>query len=427
MQLGLIIVSITDSCLRNSGFILAYNYSMAGDNKQQLIIEINRQAPALWDISTDLFNNPETGFKEFKACKLLTHTLAVAGFSVELGVGGLETSFRARLGSATGPKIAILAEYDALVGLGHACGHNLIAAAAVGAAMGLAALTCRPAGEIQVIGTPAEEGGGGKIILAKAGIFDGVDAAMMFHPASKNMVLRKSLASSRLKLEFFGKASHAAAAPEEGINALDAVLLTFNNINALRSTFELYDRVAGIIAHGGEAYNIIPAYTSADFSIRAVNARRRDELIGKVINCAQAGAIATGCQLKHSVKPGYRDISPNTVLARLFTANVERLGRVIVEPAANERMGSTDMGDISHMLPAIHPYLAIAPENIAGHTVEFKEYCISEAGKSAMLDAAKAMAMTVIDLLTDPQLFVEAKNELEGRINPSLGIYQSGN
>ncbi len=385
---------------------------MLTEHKKQIIAEIDRQSEKLWEISTSIFNEPEIAFKEYKACNLLSETLQSAGYFIETGIGGLDTSFRATFGDDSGPRIAILAEYDALIGLGHACGHNLIAAAAIGAGMGLATVYPKPAGQIQVIGTPAEEGDGGKILLAKAGVFNDVDAAMMFHPASKNMVLRRSLACSELKLEFFGKASHAAAAPEEGINALDALILTYNNINAMRPTFGPKDRVAGIITNGGEASNIIPAYTSADFSIRALSAKRRDVLVEKVIEWAQAGAQAVGCQLKFTVTPGYKEIIPNRILAGLFKTNVELLGRVVIEPDLNERMGSTDMGDVSHIVPAIHPYLAIAPANLAGHTVEFKEYCISDAGKAGMLDAAKALAMTAVDLLSNPNLIVKAKEEL---------------
>jgi amidohydrolase len=383
----------------------------------QIIAEIDRLANKLWEISTTLFNHPETGFKEYNACKILTDALEAAGFMVERGIGGLETAFRATYGENARPKIAILAEYDALVGLGHACGHNLIAAAAVGTGMALSALTPKIPGQIQVIGTPAEEGGGGKIILAKAGIFDDIDAAMMFHPASKNMVLRRSLADTELKIEFIGKASHAAAAPEEGINALDAMILTFNNINAFRQTMGPKDRIAGIITHGGERSNIVPAYTAAEFSIRALSSLRRDLLVEKVIACAQAGSQAVGCELKYTITPGYREIIPNKVLANLFTTHLEQLGRVVVLPDLNERMGSTDMGDISHLVPAIHPYLAIAPEKVAGHTVEFREYSISASGKSAMLDAAKAMAMTATDLVNKPRLLVKARKELISSLN----------
>jgi metal-dependent amidase/aminoacylase/carboxypeptidase family protein len=213
-------------------------------------------------------------------------------------------------------------------------------------------------------------------------------------------------------MEFFGKASHAAAAPEEGINALDALILTFNNINALRASLLPKDVIAGIILKGGEAANIIPAYTCADFSIRSLTSQRRDEIIERVKACAQAGAQAVGCQLKLTLSPGYKDMLPNHIIADLFSTNLEAVGRQVVEPNPFERMGSTDMGDVSQIIPAIHAYLAIAPENIAGHTLEFKEYCNSEAGKSAMLDAAKAMAMTVVDLLTEPSLVQKAKEEL---------------
>ena len=389
---------------------------MADDNKKQVQKAIAQLSQKLWDISTTLFNDPELAFHENHASKLLGETLAEVGYKIETGIAGLDTAFRATFGDNPNPRIAILAEYDALVGLGHACGHNLIAAAAVGAGLALAAIQPGLPGQILVIGTPAEEGGGGKILLIKAGIFDDVDAAMMFHPASKNLVLRPSLASSKIKLEFFGKASHAAAAPEEGINALDALILTFNNIHALRPTLGPKDRISGVITNGGEAANIIPAYSSADFSIRSLNARRRDSLVEKVIACAHAGAQATGCRLKFKLTPGYKEITPNHVLAGLFKSNLESLGRIVVDPDPNERMGSTDMGDVSHVVPSIHPYLAIAPENIAGHTLEFKQFCISEAGKAAMLDAAKALAMTAVDLLVEPDLLNKARQELTSAI-----------
>ncbi len=385
---------------------------MSTNYKQQIINEIDAHAGQLWEVSTAVFNQPETAFKEYKACTILTKTLAEAGYKVDTGIGGLETAFRASMGKHSGPKIAILAEYDALVGLGHACGHNLIATAAVGAAIGLASISAKLKGQIQIIGTPAEEGGGGKVILAKAGVFDGIDAAMMFHPASKNMVLRRSLADVEVKIEFYGKASHAAAAPEEGINALDAMILTFNNINAFRQTMGLKDRIAGIITRGGERANIVPAYSAAEFSIRSLTSARRDKLVEKVLTCAQAAAQAVGCKFNYQITPGYREIIPNKVMAGLFASNLEQLGRKVVVPDLNERMGSTDMGDISHLVPAIHPYLAIAPEKVAGHTVEFREYSISEAGKSAMLDAAKAMAMTTVDLLSNPQYLKAARKEL---------------
>jgi amidohydrolase len=386
------------------------------DHKKFIISEIDKQSDHLWNISTTLFNEPEIALKEYKACILLCDFLERASYTIEKGLGGLETAFRASFGVPTGPTVAILAEYDALPGLGHACGHNLIASAAMGAGMALAAINPPLPGRIQVIGTPAEEGVGGKIILAQAGVFKSVDAALMFHPATKNMVLRPSLACSDLKVEFHGKASHAAAAPGEGINALDAMILTFNNINALRSTLGPKDRIAGIITQGGEAANIIPAYCVAEYSIRSFTTKRRDILVDKVIACAQAGSQAVGCRLEYQVTPGYQEIIPNRILADLFKSNLESLGRIVVDPDPNERMGSTDMGDVSHLVPSIHPYLAIAPQTVAGHTLEFKQYCISDAGRSAMLDAAKAIAMTTVDLLTNPDLFQQAKIELSSTL-----------
>lgn len=387
------------------------------DLKKLVIDHIDQAEDKLWQISRTLHENPELGFREYKACELLTTFLAELGYSVDHTIGGLETAFRARLGSDDTPAIAILAEYDALPVLGHACGHNLIAASAVGAALGLSEVIKHLRGQVQIIGTPAEEGGGGKIILAKAGVFNNLDAAMMFHPAGKNMTLRGSLASSRLSVEFFGKASHAAAAPEEGINALDALLLTFNNINALRARLTARDRVAGIITHGGEASNIIPHYTAAQFSIRSHSIRRRDTLVKEVIACAQAGAKAIGCRLKYKSSPGYAEIIPNRIIGGLFDSNLSTLGRTVVPPDPLERMGSTDMGDVSHLVPSIHAYLAIAPETVAGHTEEFKAYSISEQGKAGMLDAAKALAMTAIDLLNNPSLLIQARQELDSNFS----------
>jgi amidohydrolase len=393
---------------------------MTSVSKQKIIEYIDSQSEKLWGISNTLFREPEIAFKEYKASQILSETLESGGYKVELGIGGLETAFRAIYGHGQSHRIAILAEYDALVGLGHACGHNLIASAAVGAGLALASLQDQLNGQIQVIGTPAEEGGGGKILLIKAGLFISVDAAMMFHPADRNMVLRRSLASSRVKIDFFGKASHAAAAPEEGINALDAMILTFNNINAIRQTFAPKDRVAGVILDGGEVANIIPAHTSADFSIRSLSASRRDMLVEKVIACAQSAALSIGCRLEFQITPGYKQMLPNKTIAAVFSTNLEQLGRQVELPDINERMGSTDMGDISHIVPSIHPYLAIAPERTAGHTLEFKEYCHSDSGKLAMLDAAKALAMTAIDLLEDPGLLSKAREELSVELKSNL-------
>ena len=246
--------------------------------KQQVGERVDALQNDLWEIVSELYANPEVAFKEYQSSELLSRFLEKYGFKVKQEVGILETAFQAtRSGREDWPVVAFLAEYDALPGIGHACGHNLIAAAALGAGIGTASILDQLSGQIRVIGTPAEEGGGGKRIMVDAGVFEDVDTAMMFHPASKNMVFRGSLASMRFQLEFFGKTAHAAASPQEGVNALDAMILTFNNINALRQHFDLKDRIAGIITHGGDAANIIPGYTSAEFSVRGKNEDRREE------------------------------------------------------------------------------------------------------------------------------------------------------
>jgi amidohydrolase len=384
------------------------------ETKIQIANRIDALEGDLWQLVLSLYQNPELAFNEFKSVEFIKSYLEQHGFIIEDKAGGLETAFQAISDrNGAGPVIAVLAEYDALPEIGHACGHNLIAAAAVGAGVGLQAVLNDVPGQIRVIGTPAEERGGGKRLMVDAGVFNDIDAAMMFHPASKNIVFRGSLASMRFKLEFLGKTAHAAASPQEGINALDAMLLTFNNINAIRQHFEIKDRIAGIITHGGDAANIIPGYTSAEFSVRGETEKRRSEVLQKLINCAEAAAQATGCEIKYEAMPGYTEIVPNRVIGNLFVDNLTSLGREVVEPEPFEPMGSTDMGNVSKVVPAIHPYLETVSQDIAGHTVEFREICMSEDGKSAMLDAAKAMAMTMLDLFLNPRLIQEARAELE--------------
>ncbi|MBI3740167.1 MAG: M20 family metallopeptidase [Chloroflexi bacterium] len=365
-------------------------------------------------VSTTLHGNPELAFKEFKSAALLCDTMEKHGLKIQRGIAELETAFRGETrGAHSSPTIAILAEYDALPDIGHACGHNLIGTAAIAAGIALQRVVKDLPGRVIVMGTPAEEGGGGKLILLERGAFKDVDAAMMFHPASRTMTTRGSLASTRLKIEFIGKASHAAAAPEDGINALEAVILTFNNVNALRLHLKSDARVHGIITNGGSAANIIPEYAAATFSVRAASQKYARQVLDRVVACAQAAATATGAELKFSTKPGYSEIIPNPTMARVFAENLRALGIEVNEPRANERMGSTDMGNVSQTIPAIHPYLAITPNGIAGHTVAFRDAAISPAGMQGMLDAAKAMAMTAIDLLREPALLQNAKAELK--------------
>jgi len=364
--------------------------------------------------SHDIHAHPELLFQEHRASARLADELERGGLGVTRGVGGLATAFRAVLdGGEPGPTLAILAEYDALPGIGHACGHNIIASSALGAGLALARSGQRFPGRIAVIGTPAEEGGGGKILLAEAGVFDDVDASFMLHPSRSDMVRRSSLASSRIELVFHGKASHAAGAPDLGINALEAVIQTFVGVNARRLQMRADARVHGIITHGGDAVNVIPARASARFSVRARDRAYQRRLVTMLRQAAEAGAVSTGARLEWKETRGYDNTVPNPTIADVMARNMVAVGRTVVEPAPNERMGSTDMGDISQILPAVHAYVAIVPDSIANHTVEFAVAAASPAGDAAVLDGAVMLAMTAADLLADPGLLAQAKGEFD--------------
>jgi amidohydrolase len=384
--------------------------------KAEIWREIDRLSEDLWDLALRIHANPELGFEEYKASAWLAEALEKGGFRVERGAGGLPTAFRAvHPAEKPGPRIAILAEYDALPELGHACGHNLIAAIAVGAALGLAPFKARLPGALLVIGTPAEEGGGGKIKLIQAGLFRDVDAAMMVHPADQTVVDRGSLAITEVKIEFHGKAAHASSEPEKGINALDAVIQTFVALNALRQHIREGSRFHGIITHGGVKPNIVPEYAAALFYVRAPENTYRDELVEKLRKCAEGAALATGARLVFTkVGHEYKAIRPNKTLARVFGRYLGELGYPPEEPKGG--MGSTDMGDVSWEVPAIHPYIRICAGEIPGHSREFAEAARSEAAKAAMIAAAKAMAATCWELWTDPELFREVQEEFrQGR------------
>lgn len=390
--------------------------------KRRAISAIEARRAELIELSSAIHTHPELAFQEHQSAALLCDKLAARGFTVQRGAGGLETAFRAEAcGASDGPTVAFLAEYDALPEIGHACGHNIIGAAAIAAGIGVQAVLDQLPGRVVVIGTPAEEGGGGKVILLERGVFEGVDAAMIVHPASYTMVNRGSLASMRLTVEFAGKASHAAAAPEDGISALEAVILTFNNVNAVRLHLKGDARVHGIITRGGTAVNIIPDYAEAVFSVRAATPGYAAEVLRRVIQCAEAAALATGTQLKHTVRPGYAAMLPNGVMAQLFADNWRSIGVEVRDPRSNERMGSTDFGNISQALPGIHPYITIAPEDVAGHTIEFREASLSPAGHEGLIQAAQGMAMTAIDLLAQPAVMQAAQQEFRAAREATAG------
>jgi len=384
------------------------------ETKASVFKTVDGLKPTLIDLSKRIHRNPEVKFEEYKASQWISQAAEQAGFRVEKPIGGLDTAFRASYpGSREGPTIAFLAEYDALPKLGHGCGHNLIGPASLGAVLGLQTAMDDLPGSIQLIGTPGEEGGGGKVILAKAGVFDDVDVALMFHPSGKTILWKHALARRKLFIEFFGKAAHAAAVPEKGISALDATIQTFQNINALREHVVDSSRIHGIITDGGDAPNIVPDYSASLFYVRARDDDYCDELLEKVRNCARGAAVATGAGVEMEMQGAYKSLQTNMPLAQAFKSNLEALGWTFEEVDPAEGIGSTDLGDVSHLVPSIHPYLSIGPKDLVGHSTEFVEASASEKGFEAMIAAAKAMAATAVDILLKPDLYDAIQADFE--------------
>ncbi len=375
--------------------------------KERICNGVDGISKDIFAISDWLMDNPEIAYQEFKGCEHLSNVLSGHGFTVEKGVGGVKTAFLARPAGSqpSRPTVAILTEYDALPGIGHGCGHNLIAAASLGAGIVLKDILEDAAGSMAVVGTPAEEGGGGKVKLAEAGIFKEMDAAMMFHPSDSNLPAKNSLGRIKFKIEFFGKTAHASGSPDKGLNALDAIVVAYTSMNSLRQHLRPDGRIHGVITHGGEAPNIIPDYAAGLFYVRAASIAYREALFERVKKCAEGAALATGTEVKIEIdQPKLDPIKRNPALEAAVKANMEALGISIDEDDGHR--GSSDIGNLSHYLPAIHPYLAIVDSNsgIPGHSVGFCEATVSTLGREAALNAAKMLAMTAYDYLLSEDL-----------------------
>ena len=354
-------------------------------------------------LSRRIHGQPELAFEEEHAAGWIADALDAGGFRVERGVCDLPTAFVARAGS--GPlHVAICAEYDALPDIGHACGHNVIAALAVGAGLAAARVADEVGLTVSVFGTPAEESGGGKIVLLERGAFDGVHAALMAHPAPVDVLEPPTLAFAEFEAHYHGKASHASAAPELGVNAGDALVVAQAAIGLLRQHIRPTDRVHGIVTRGGEAPNVVPAHTTARYYVRASTLDDLGDIRGKVLRCFEAGALATGCTLRidDSARP-YADVRHDGALAALYQANAEALGRRFVRPRPefSRFAASTDMGNVSHALPAIHPMIGLASLPAVNHQPEFAAHCITPLADQALMDGALALAWTAIDMAAD--------------------------
>jgi amidohydrolase len=376
---------------------------------------VSADARDLIALSAKLHANPELRFEEVKAAAWICELVASRKFVVERGLGGMPTSLRARAGTAGGPRVAILAEYDALPEIGHACGHNLIAAGAVGAFLAAARVVAQTGGEVVLLGTPAEEGGGGKIKLIDAGVFEGLDAAMMFHPLDRDILAHSALASLWLMFDFIGVPSHAAAAPHIGASALTACMDTFRLVDGQRVHFKDGVRVHGYITNGGQAVNIIPERAACEFSVRARDIDELARVRAIVERCAGGAATASGVEVQLKMRPGYKDMRNNLTMARVFGEHLAAGGRTARETDPSMGAGSTDMGDVSHVVPAIHPYLAIVREGEGlCHEHRFAAAAASDRAAQTALAAAKAMAKTAIELLGSPALRQAVRAEWSG-------------
>jgi len=365
---------------------------------------LSRARDDLVALSHRIHTHPELGFEEERASRWLAEALTDAGFAVESGVCDLPTAFVARAGR--GPlHIAICAEYDCLPGIGHACGHNVIAAMAVGAGLAAAKVADEVGLTVSVVGTPAEEGGGGKILLLQRGAFADAHAAMMVHPAPFDVVEPPVLAVSQFEVRFTGKEAHASAFPEMGVNAADALTIAQTAIGLLRQHIRTTDRIHGIITKGGDAPNVIPAHTTAHYLARARSLAELDAIRAKVVRCFEAGALATGATLEicDDHEP-YAEMHHDHELAALYRRNAEALGRFFPElgSALERAAGSTDMGNVSLALPSIHPMIGLASLPAVNHQPEFTAHCATAIADQAVVDGALAMAWTAIDAASDP-------------------------
>jgi amidohydrolase len=378
--------------------------------KSSVISKVDSYSKQLIQLSLRIHSNPETSLQEVNAANWLTQFLAKSGFTVEYDFCKIPTAFKASYGNGE-PAIAFLAEYDALPELGHACGHNLIATSAVGAGIAAKLAVKHFGGSIIVIGTPGEESGGSKVKMVASGGFKDINIAMMVHPGIIDYATTEAFACIGLKVEFFGKPSHAASSPEAGINALEAMLISFNAINSLRQHISKA-RIHGIITYGGEVVNVIPDYSAATFLIRAEEDDYLYELQRRTIDCFTGAAIATGACLKYKwADVRYAPMLNNITLARVFSQNMKSLGRKIQLSKSGVLLGSTDMGNVSQVVPSIHSFIAIAHPGILIHTPEFAAAEASKEGNRGLLDAAKSMAMTAIDLLSDPGILIRINKE----------------
>ncbi|MCC5894374.1 MAG: M20 family metallopeptidase [Alkalibacterium sp.] len=391
---------------------------MSATFKEKVESIVNELRPELKELSEYIYANPELGHEEFLSSKAHVELLKKHGFEVEYPYLGIGTAFKAVYKSKTeGPTIAYLSEYDALPGIGHGCGHNLLGATDTGAGIALSKLVDEAGGTVIVLGTPAEETNGDKVTMADAGTFDDVDVAFCTHPSDGYYASGTSMAMEAIDFRFHGQTSHAAASPFEGKNALDACINFFNNVSSLRQQIHPSARVHGVIKDGGKAANVIPDYTRAEFYVRAMDMPYLNELREKVIRCAEAGALAADCTMEWGhYEAAYKNLITNETLSTLYNENMKELG---IEMITEERdsMGSMDMGNVSQVVPAINPYFEITNgKSVSGHTTEFRECTLTEEAYEAMDKTIAGLTYTALDLIGNPDKLSKVKEEFTKKL-----------
>ena len=393
--------------------------TLLGELKGKVQEEVDEQRGRLREISGYIYENPELGSEEFKAAELLTGELEKHGFEVEKGILGMPTAFSATYkGKGNGPRVAVIAEYDCLPGVGHGCGHNLIAASAVGAGIAVSRVMSEMEGEVVVVGTPAEEGhgpsGGAKVIMAENGFWDDIDAVVMLHPASRYVAGSRALGISSVVMEFEGQTSHAAASPHEGVNALNAAILAFMATHMLRQEARRDANLVihGIISEGGLVSNIIPDRAVCNFGVRSSDDAYLDEMVDKVARCAEGAALAMGATVKITKRKGYSGKKVNEPLVEVLWNNYAAQGvqiRPWQETINGMPMASTDFGDVSQKIPAAGSSIAVTEPGTPGHSVQMADATMTEKGQEAMIVGTKALAMTLVELLVEPENLKRAK------------------
>lgn len=371
-------------------------------NKLKIIETIDGMQNELLTLSHQIHDHPEVGFQEHQAVRFISSFLEKHGFEVETPYCGLDTSFKVvKKGKGSGPRISFLAEYDALRGIGHGCGHNIIATCAVGAFSGLSAIMDNYNGEISIIGTPAEEGGAGKVILLERGGFDETDYALMMHPSGggSNLVGRGGRAATTIHVSFHGKSAHSSA-PSNGINALSAAIHVFNQIDLMRPTFQIQDNINGVILEGGTAANVIPELARCEFNLRAETMMRIEFLIDLVKSSIERAEALTSARAEVTVEPIYAERYPNRPMCETFKNNMESLGISMSWPTPGKLYGSSDIGNVSIKLPAIHDYLSITDDKtIQSHSKAYADAAATPQADDICLKGAKGLAMTALDIL----------------------------